>query len=361
MNREGIIEKALNGGYLTMEEGVELYENESLSNLMAIAHILRERKAKKEVGWIIDRNVNITNACLCRCRFCNFHRKPGSNDIYVTGLEDYNLKIRELFDYGGDQLLLQGGLHPDLGLDFYTDLFARLKADWPDLKLHALGPPEIVHLSKIEGLSYAETIKKLVESGMNSLPGAGAEILVDRVREIISPAKCTSEEWLNVMREVHKMGLVTSATMMLGHVETVEERLEHLIRLREVQDEKPEESPGFVAFIPWPFQSEGTVLEKKGLVTSTVSQEEYIRMIAISRIMLPNIINIQASWLTVGIQTAQVCLHAGANDLGSVMIEENVVSSAGANYTLNAAEMVEAIEEAGFEPRRRNQDYTFLE
>jgi cyclic dehypoxanthinyl futalosine synthase len=261
---------------------------------------------------------------------------------------------------GGRQLLLQGGMHPHLGMDFYTNLFRRLKELYPDVRLHALGPPEIVHLSKMEKTSCRDVLERLVASGMDSLPGAGAEILVDRVRCEISPVKCTAGEWLDVMKEAHEMDLTTSATMMFGHLETIEERLEHMVRIRELQSRKPAGHKGFLSFIPWPFQDEGTVLQTKYGISNMVTSEEYIRMIAISRIMLPNIKNIQASWLTVGKETAQLCLHAGANDFGSIMIEENVVSSAGAHYSMNAEGMQAAILDAGFIPQQRDQDFTWL-
>jgi cyclic dehypoxanthinyl futalosine synthase len=261
---------------------------------------------------------------------------------------------------GGNQLLLQGGMHPHLGLSFYTGLFSELKNRFPALRLHALGPPEIVHIARMEGISYKEVLEKLVDAGLSSLPGAGAEILSDRVRGILSPVKCTTREWLDVMRAAHQLDLTTSATMMFGHIETLEERLGHLVLLREVQAERPEGTKGFLNFIPWPFQDENTVLRKKFNVSNTVTQEAYIRMIAIARIMLPNISNIQASWLTVGKETGQMCLHAGANDFGSIMIEENVVSVAGASNHFDAEGIRRAILDAGFRPQLRNQDFVYL-
>jgi cyclic dehypoxanthinyl futalosine synthase len=254
-------------------------------------------------------------------------------------------------------LLLQGGHHPDLGLSFYTQLFSELKSLYPNLKLHALGPPEVAHISKLEGMSHYDVLKALKESGMDSLPGAGAEILNDRVRRLISKGKCGGREWLDVMRAAHKLNLTTSATMMFGHVETLEERFEHLILLREVQNEKPENATGFIAFIPWPFQDKGTLLSRIKGVNNSVTGEEYVRMIALSRLMLPNINNIQASWLTIGKDVAELCLYAGANDFGSIMIEENVVSAAGAPHRFTAEGIQKSIREAGFEPVLRNQQY----
>ena len=255
----------------------------------------------------------------------------------------------------------RGGHHPDLGLDFYANLFRELKELYPNLKLHALGPPEIAHITKLEGSTHEEVLAALKEAGLDSLPGAGAEILNDRVRRLISKGKCGGQEWLDVMHAAHKVGLTTSATMMFGHIETNYERMEHLVRLREVQEMRPAGAKGFIAFIPWPFQDEDTILKRLKRARNTVTGDEYVRMIAMSRIMLPNINNIQASWLTVGKSVAQMCLHAGANDFGSIMIEENVVSAAGAQFRFTANGIQEAIREAGFEPQLRNQEYEYRE
>lgn len=342
---------------LTLSEGMRIYEQVSTAELMLVANECRQKQvAGNKVGWIIDRNVNITNVCISGCRFCNFHCKINEEARYITTLDEYKIKIKELFAAGGKQLLMQGGMHPKLGLDFYTNLFSELKKSFPELKLHTLGPPEIVFLAKKERKSYREVLELLVNAGMDSLPGAGAEILSDRVRKTISPGKCKTQEWLDVMREAHRMNLVTSATMMFGHIETKTERLEHLISLRGVQSEKPGGNYGFVTFVPWPFMDEGTELRKQG-TKNTSSANDYLRLIAISRIMLNNVKNIQASWLTVGAATGQLCLHGGANDFGSIMMEENVVSAAGASYKLNAQGIQQAIRDAGFEPRYRNQAY----
>ncbi|MDR1172699.1 MAG: CofH family radical SAM protein, partial [Bacteroidales bacterium] len=308
-------------------------------------------------SWQIDRNVNYTNVCVSHCRFCNFCRTRNSADAYITTDEEYDVKIRELFAIGGDQLLLQGGMHPDLGLPFYDDLFRKLKKRYPGLKLHALGPPEVHHIARKEGMSYRETLEALVKAGLDSLPGAGAEILSDRVRRMVSPAKCTAQQWLDVMREAHAMNLPTSATMMFGHVETERERIEHLVHIRDLQVQKPEDAYGFLAFISWPFQSAGTALERNMSIRSSIRTQDYLRMIAISRVMLPNVTNIQASWLTTGISAGLLALYAGANDLGSVMMEENVVSAAGAKHQTDVAGMREAIRKAGFAPILRNQKY----
>jgi cyclic dehypoxanthinyl futalosine synthase len=305
--------------------------------------------------------VNTTNVCVANCKFCNFYRIPGHPEAYITDIETYKTKIDETFRYGGQQLLLQGGHHPDLGLAYYVDLFKQLKQLYPNLKLHALGPPEVAHITKLEKSTHHEVLKALKEAGLDSLPGAGAEILNDRVRRLVSNGKCGAQEWLDVMHEAHKLDLTTSATMMFGHVETLYERFEHLVKLREVQARKPEHAKGFLAFIPWTFQDVDTLLQRIRGTKNLTTPEEYIRMIALSRIMLPNVKNIQASWLTVGRQVAQVCLHAGANDFGSIMIEENVVSAAGAPHRFTSRSIQESIREAGFEPQLRNQQYEFRE
>ncbi|HZF99586.1 MAG TPA: cyclic dehypoxanthinyl futalosine synthase [Chitinophagales bacterium] len=360
MQIASLIDKALNLEWLTPDEGVFLFENAPLGDLMFAANALRFlKKTEPVVTWIIDRNVNTTNVCIANCKFCNFYRKPGHGEAYVTDIETYKRKIDETFRLGGEQLLLQGGHHPDLGLNFYTTLFRQLKELYPTLKLHALGPPEIAHITKLEKSTHTEVLSALVEAGLDSLPGAGAEILNDRVRRLISKGKCSGGEWLDVMRAAHQLNITTSATMMFGHVETLYERFEHLSWIRQVQSEKPEQAKGFLAFIPWPFQDEGTLLNRLRGIRNAVTGEEYIRMIALSRMMLPNVQNIQASWLTVGKQIAQVCLHAGANDFGSIMIEENVVSAAGAPHRFTADGMQQAIREAGFEPKLRTQQYEF--
>jgi cyclic dehypoxanthinyl futalosine synthase len=361
MDLEKLYYKAAEGIPLNVEEGMELYSRAPLEELMFVANKVRQiHNHGNNVGWMIDRNVNLTNVCFSQCTFCNFCRKKNSEDAYITSTDEYISKIDELYALGGDQLLLQGGMNPDLGIDFYTELFRKLKRSYPTLKLHALGPPEVVYLARREHLTFPEVLSKLIEAGLDSLPGAGAEILSDRVRKIVSPAKATSGEWIEVMREAHKMNLPTSATMMYGHIESTQERIEHLIKLRDLQSEKPQNHYGFITFIPWPFQDEGTVLKKKHGIRSSYNGPDYIRIIAVSRIILNNIINIQASILTVGKEIGMLSLHAGANDLGSIMIEENVVSAAGANNRFNAEEMQSVIREAGFVPRRRNQKYEFI-
>jgi cyclic dehypoxanthinyl futalosine synthase len=359
MSNEQLLQRALNDEFLSIEEGIQLFQTAPTSELMFVANELRKKRKKNsnKVTWIIDRNVNTTNVCIANCKFCNFYRIPGHAESYITDIPTYKRKIEETFRYGGEQLLLQGGHHLELGLKFYADLFRELKSLYPNLKLHALGPPEIAHISKLEGKSHTEVLSVLMEAGLDSLPGAGAEILNDRVRRLISKGKCGGKEWLDVMRAAHQLGLTTSATMMFGHIETIYERFEHLVWLRQVQSEKPANSKGFIAFIPWPFQDDGTLLKRVKGVSNSVNGDEYIRMLAMCRIMLPNIENIQASWLTVGKEVAQLCLHGGANDFGSIMIEENVVSAAGAPHRFTYKGIMKAIEEAGFEPQLRNQQY----
>lgn len=365
MDIQKLLSRASEFEMLTAEEGVFLFENAALADLMLVADELRKKQVPHgKVTWQIDRNVNTTNVCIANCKFCNFYRIPGHPEAYITGIDTYKQKIEETIKYGGDQLLLQGGHHPELGLDFYTNLFRELKSLYPDIRLHTLGPPEIAHITKLSGKTgtqktHAEVLRALKDAGMDSLPGAGAEILDDRVRRLISKGKCGAKEWLDIMHEAHKLHITTSATMMFGHVETLLERFEHLVKIREVQSRKPEDANGFLAFIPWTFQDADTLLAKIRGVHNLTTPEEYIRMIALSRIMLPNVKNIQASWLTVGRQVAQLCLHAGANDFGSIMIEENVVSAAGAPHRFTSITIQEAIKEAGFEPQLRNQEYAW--
>lgn len=362
MQLADLYNKALSFEFLSIEEGMFLFNNAPLTDLMFVANEMKKHHVPHgKVTWQIDRNLNTTNVCIANCKFCNFYRIPGHAEAYITDMDTYRTKIAETIKYGGDQLLLQGGHHPELGLDFYTNIFRQIKQEFPTIKLHALGPPEIAHITKLEKSTHHEVLKTLQEAGLDSLPGAGAEILVDRVRRLISKGKCGADEWLTVMHEAHKLNITTSATMMFGHVETLEERFIHLTRIREVQAKKPEHAKGFLAFIPWTFQDVDTLLQKIRGVKNDITAEEYIRMIAISRIMLPNVKNIQASWLTVGKQTAQVCLHAGANDFGSIMIEENVVSAAGAPHRFTSKSIQESIKQAGFEPQLRNQQYEWRE
>jgi len=369
MQLDDLYQKAVAFEFLKIDEGVYLYHHAPLADLMFIADELRKKQVPHgKVTWQIDRNVNTTNVCIANCKFCNFYRIPGHAEAYITDMPAYRKKIGETLKWGGDQLLLQGGHHPELGLDFYVNTFRQIKKEYPAIKLHTLGPPEVAHITKLEKSTHREVLMALKEAGMDSLPGAGAEILIDRVRRLISKGKCGAQEWLDIMHEAHKLNITTSATMMFGHVETIEERFEHLVKIREVQElakeggkSLPAGRQGFLAFIPWTFQDVDTLLAKIRGVHNLTTPEEYIRMIALSRIMLPNIKNIQASWLTVGKQTAEICLHAGANDFGSIMLEENVVSAAGAPHRFTYKSIQDAIREAGFEPQLRNQQYEWRE
>ncbi|MFI3286560.1 MAG: CofH family radical SAM protein [Rikenellaceae bacterium] len=361
MELSAILDRCMRREAISKEEAYFLYDTAPLSRLAAAADALRRSVVPNAdvVTWQIDRNVNITNVCISGCKFCNFHCKPHQSERhFITTIEEYKEKIERTLELGGDQLLLQGGLHPKLGIEFYEELFSSLKALYPTLKLHALGAPEVAHIASVSNISTLDTLKRLVEAGLESLPGAGAEILVPEVRRRISPAKPSVEQWIEVMHQAHCLNLPTSATMMYGHVESAHDRVDHLLAIRDLQARCPVENYGFIAFIPWIFRSTDTVLEREGFATN-FSPLEYLRIIAISRLLLTNIDNIQASWLTVGRATAQMALHSGANDFGSIMIEENVVSSAGANNSFDAEGIQKAISEAGFTPRLRNQLYQF--
>ncbi|MFI3281556.1 MAG: CofH family radical SAM protein [Rikenellaceae bacterium] len=361
MNITAILDRCLRREMISAAEAYHLYDHAPLNELAAAADALRASVVADPtiVTWQIDRNVNITNVCISGCKFCNFHCKPHQAErSFITSIDEYRQKIERTLELGGDQLLLQGGLHPKLGIEFYEELFSTLKSLYPTLKLHALGAPEVSHIAKVSRLSTLETLKRLMAAGLESLPGAGAEILVDDVRRRISPAKPSVEEWLAVMHEAHCLNLPTSATMMYGHIETPHQRVDHLLAIRDLQARCPEGNHGFVAFIPWIFHSTATQLEREGVQTN-FSPLGYLRIIAMSRLLLTNIDNIQASWLTVGRATAQIALHSGANDFGSIMIEENVVSSAGANNSFDAEGIQKAIAEAGFRPRLRDQLYQF--
>jgi cyclic dehypoxanthinyl futalosine synthase len=341
------------GGRLTPSEALELYSDAPTSLLGQLADGFRARHHPAGVvTYIIDRNVNYTNVCVARCNFCAFYRPVGSAEGYVLGFDEIFRKIDETIAVGGVQLLLQGGHNPDLPLEWYEDLFRAVKTRYPDFKLHALSPPEVIHLSRLSRLPVPQIIDRLIAAGLDSIPGGGAEILVDRVRKLLNCyGKAAADEWLDVMRHGHFAGLRTTATMMYGTVETMEERLEHLFRLREVQDE----TGGFTAFITWSYQPEHTELgggEATGI--------DYLRTLAISRLVLDNFDNLQSSWVTQGGKVGQLSLAFGANDMGSVMIEENVVRAAGASYCMDEIEIVRNIENAGFVPKRRNMHYEIL-
>jgi cyclic dehypoxanthinyl futalosine synthase len=341
------------GERIDRRDALALYQGAPTALLGELADGIRARKhPDRVVTYIIDRNVNYTNICVARCNFCAFYRPVGSGEGYVLGFEEIFRKIDETIELGGGQLLLQGGHNPDLPLEWYEDLFRSVKARYPAFKLHALSPPEVIHLTRMSRLTIAQVIDRLVAVGLDSIPGGGAEILVDRVRKILNCYnKATADEWLDVMRHAHRAGLRTTATMMYGHVETPDERLEHMFRLRELQDE----FRGFTAFITWSYQPEHT--ELGGFEATGV---EYLRTLAIGRIVLDNFDNLQASWVTQGGKVGQLSLAYGANDMGSVMIEENVVRAAGAAYCMDEIEIVRNVENAGFTAKRRNMHYEIL-
>jgi cyclic dehypoxanthinyl futalosine synthase len=345
--------KVGDGGRLDRGEALALYREAPTHLLGRLADGIRARKHQERVvTYIIDRNVNYTNVCVARCNFCAFYRTVGSPDGYVLGFDEIFRKIDETIAVGGNQLLLQGGHNPDLPLEWYEDLFRAVKARYPDFKLHALSPPEVLHISRLNQLPVATVIERLVAAGLDSIPGGGAEILVDRVRKLLNCyGKASTDEWLGVMRAAHGVGLRSTATMMYGTVETDEERIEHMIRLRELQDD----TGGFTAFITWSYQPEHT--ERGGVEATGI---DYLRTLAMARIVLDNFDNLQASWVTQGGKVGQLSLAYGANDMGSVMIEENVVRAAGASYCMDEVEIVTNIEDAGFVAKRRNMHYEIL-
>ncbi len=341
------------GRRLGASDALTLYRHAPTPLLGTLADEVRARKHPEGVvTYIIDRNVNYTNVCVAKCNFCAFYRPVGSPDGYVLGFEELFRKIDETIAVGGVQLLLQGGHNPDLPIAWYEDLFKAVKQRYPTFKLHALSPPEVIHLSRLSQLPVPEVLERLIAAGLDSVPGGGAEILVDRVRKLLHCyGKATADEWLDVMRQAHRAGLRTTATMMYGTVETDEERLEHLLRLRDLQDE----TGGFTAFITWSYQPDHT--ELAGQEATGV---DYLRTLAIARVVLDNFDNLQASWVTQGGKVGQLSLAYGANDMGSVMIEENVVRAAGASYCMDEVEIVRNVENAGFEALRRNMHYEIL-
>ena len=312
----------------------------------------RQRYPARRVSFVVDRNVNYTNVCTTQCRFCAFYRDRSHADAYVLSYEDIFSKIEELVERGGTQLLMQGGLHPDLKIDWFEELFRQLRLRFPAVQVHSLSPAEVVHIAEISNISMAECLGRLHLAGLQSLPGGGAEILVDKVRQEISPNKIGWQEWAGVMREAHRLGMPTTATMMFGAGEQPEDIVEHLFRVRELQSEKT----GFTAFIPWSYQPGNTALGGE-----QASGVEYLKVVALSRVILDNVPNIQASWVTQGARMAQVALYFGANDLGGTMLEENVVAAAGVDFRMSQAEIVELARSAGFQPVRRTTTYEILE
>jgi cyclic dehypoxanthinyl futalosine synthase len=359
LNREALTEKVLNGERISSEDAIELYRW-PLEELGVLANARRNLAKAKSYGgsgreivtYIVDRNINYTNVCNVYCKFCAFYRTEKDEDHYVLSFEQFDEKLDELSAAGGVQILMQGGHHPKLGLEWYVDLLHHIREKYPHINIHGFSPPEFQHFAETFQMPLREVITKFREAGLGSIPGGGGEILVDRVRKKISPLKCDSDQWLEVMQIAHELGLKSSATMMFGHVETMEERIEHLQRIRDQQDQ----SGGFTAFICWTFQPQHTVLKVK----NPTGVAEYLRTQALSRIFLDNIENVQSSWVTQGPDIGQIALSYGANDFGSVMMEENVVSSAGTTFRLNAGEIESLIRDAGYEPRRRNNWYELL-
>ncbi|QPJ64996.1 MAG: dehypoxanthine futalosine cyclase [Candidatus Nitrohelix vancouverensis] len=353
---ESILKKALDGERIQADEALELYSAKDVLLLGNVASRLSRKKRDAEIiTYIVDRNINYTNICVTDCSFCAFYRKEGDKDAYVLPFETIADKIRETVALGGAQILLQGGHNIHLKIDYYEDLFRKIKENF-DIHLHALSPSEIHHIVRVSKLSLKEVLQRLKNAGLDSIPGGGAEILVDRVRQVISPYKCNSDQWLEVMAEAHRMEIPTTATMMFGHVETLEERIEHLIRLRRQQDE----TGGFTAFIPWTYQPGNTELSLDHKITSAVTGLDYLKTLAISRIVLDNFDNLQSSWVTQGPKIGQVSLSYGANDMGSTMLEENVVAAAGTVHCLDEEAIRRLIKDAGRTPQRRNMRYEYV-
>ena len=347
-----IAERLYSGARLGIQEGLVLYHNADLAELAKMAKWVRWRKhPEPTVTYIVGRNINYTNVCWVRCSFCAFYRPPGADDGYVLTLEEIFEKIEQMVNAGGIEILMQGGLNPKLKIEYFEDLFRRIKEKFK-VHIHSLSPTEILYIAHLSRLTVAGTISRLRAAGLDTIPGAGGEILVDEVREQIAPHKENTEEWLDVMRTAHSLGMRTTATMMYGSVERIEHRLEHLMRVRSLQDE----TGGFTAFIPWNYQPGGTALGG-----AKTDEMEYLRMVALCRILLDNIDNIQASWVTQGAHIAQLSLHHGVNDFGSTMFEENVVKAAGTSFCMDETEVRRQIRAAGFEPRRRNTYYQQLD
>jgi cyclic dehypoxanthinyl futalosine synthase len=349
-----ILDKVLDGERMTAEDCTRLLESYDIARIGAAADEIRQRKNDpKVVTYIIDRNINYTNVCNVVCTFCAFYRRPGKPDTYVHSFEEICKRIDETIELGGTGVLMQGGLHPDFNIEWYEDLLSRLHAKYPNFQLHCFSPPEIHNISLISKLDYETIMRRLKDAGLNSLPGGGGEILDDEVRKRVS-TKCNTQEWLDVMRAVHKVGLRSTATMMFGIGDNISHRVKHLQRIRDVQDE----TGGFTAFIPWTFQRENTALGRK--ITEEPTGIDYLKMLSVSRLFLDNIQHIQSSWLTQGLRLGQTALRFGADDMGSIMIEENVVSAAGASTEANEKELRYQISEAGFRPQQRDILYNYI-
>ncbi len=344
-----VAEKCLDAQRLSRADAEILYNDASLHTLASLAHAMRLRLHPEPiVTYVGDRNINYSNVCVCACRFCAFYRVPESEGAYVISREELTQKIEETLALGGTQILMQGGHHPHLPFEWYEELLSWIRSTWPQLHIHAFSPPEIAYWAKLYNLSTKDILQRLKASGLQSLPGGGAEILHNEVRKQVSPNKCSADVWLAIMEEAHAIGLRTTATMMFGHEEKPAHRLDHLFAVRATQDK----TNGFTAFIPWTFQPANTDIR-----CETLPAPAYLRMLALSRLVLDNIKNIQSSWVTMGPQIGQLALFYGANDFGSLMLEENVVAAAGTSYSLTREDIHQIIEEAGFKPVQRTMDY----
>jgi len=351
MNMKNISEKVEAGQRISADEGLQLLRDGDLYQLGGLADTIRKRLHPEPlVTYVIDRNINYTDICISACKFCAFYKAPEDAHGSVLSFEELGKKIEETQELGGTQILLQGGLHPDKPLEFYEEMLRFIKGY--GIHIHGFSPPEVCHFANLSGLSVKEVLIRLRQAGLDSIPGGGAEILSDRVRQETAPRKCSADAWIAVMEEAHNLGMRTTATMMFGHIETLAERLEHLERVRRLQDR----TGGFTAFIPWPFQPDNTVYAHLPKTTAFA----YLKMLALSRIYLDNIDNIQASWVTQGPKIAQLSLFFGANDFGSTMIEENVVAAAGVSFRLSEEEIRRIVRQAGFAPRQRTMDYTLV-
>jgi len=350
-NIKRIVAKAKKGKRIEKEEGLVLYKDADLLTLGELANSVRKRLHPEHlVTFIVDRNINYTNVCVNKCKFCAFYREADSTEAYLLSKEEIFRKIEETVEQNGTQILMQGGVHPDLGLAYFEDLFSSIKSRFT-IQIHSLSPAEISFIAKKADLTVTDTLKRLKASGLDSIPGGGAEILVDRVRKKVSPNKIRWRQWADVMKAAHRLGMPTTATMMFGSLETQKEIVEHLVRLRDIQDE----TRGFTAFIPWTYQPGNTELGGR-----SATAVEYLKTLSLSRIMLDNFQNIQASWVTQGAKIAQVALEFGANDFGSTMIEENVVAAAGITYRMTRQEIVHLIQDAGYAAAQRDTRYNIL-
>ena len=350
-NIKKIVTKAFLGSRLDVDEGLALLKHADLLTLGELANGVRKRiHAERLVTFIVDRNINYTNICVNKCKFCAFYRDADSPDAYILTKDEIFRKIEETIAQGGTQILMQGGVHPDLGIEYFEDLFSSIKSRFA-IQIHSLSPAEISFIAKKADLSIMDTLKRLKASGLDSIPGGGAEILVDRVRKKVSPNKIRWRQWAEVMKTAHELGMPTTATMMFGSLETDKEIIEHLVRLRDIQDE----TGGFTAFIPWTYQPGNTELGGR-----SATAVEYLKTLALSRIVLDNFNNVQASWVTQGAKIAQVALEFGANDFGSTMIEENVVAAAGVTFRMTRQEIINLITDAGYTPAQRDTRYNIL-